>query len=208
MFSFAKIAGTLLLQFVRGTFVKFTLILAGIIAIAIAGHVAPAYAEQLSQEKRLDRLFTELQESETEMDARRAANQIDSLWRGARGETAELLLSRADDAISDQDYPLALDVLDQLIALEPEFAEAWNRRATVYYLKNDYGHSIADIAVTLSLEPRHFGALTGLGLMLEDLGEDERAYQALKQALELNPFQDSVREELDSLERSALGQPI
>ncbi|MEH6728935.1 MAG: tetratricopeptide repeat protein, partial [Hyphomicrobiales bacterium] len=121
---------------------------------------------------------------------------------------ARLLLNRADEAIGDEDFALAIDVLDQLIALEPEFAEAWNRRATVYFLKNEYGPSLADIAVTLSLEPRHFGALTGLGLMLEDLGDDVRAYAALKRALELNPFQEDVRMELEALERSALGQPI
>ncbi|MEP0519383.1 MAG: tetratricopeptide repeat protein [Hyphomicrobiales bacterium] len=167
-----------------------------------------AFSADTSSEQRLDRLFTQLKNSETEFEARQAANQIDNLWRNAFGETAKLLLSRADDAIADQDFPLALDILDQLIALEPNFAEAWNRRATVYYLKDDYGHSLADIAVALSLEPRHFGALTGLGLMLEDLGEDEKAYEALSKALELNPFQDNVRAELEALEQSALGQPI
>lgn len=169
---------------------------------------ASVSAEEIPLSDRLDRLFSELQSSQSELEARRIAGQIDDLWRGARGETARLLLSRADEAIADEDFTLAIDVLDQLIALEPEFAEAWNRRATVYYLKDDYGHSLADIAVTLALEPRHFGALTGLGLMLEDLGEDKKAYDALKRALELNPFQEEVRRELESLERSALGQPI
>lgn len=173
---------------------------------AMAG--ASVSAEEIPLSDRLDRLFSELQSSQSELEARRIAGQIDDLWRGARGETARLLLSRADEAIADEDFTLAIDVLDQLIALEPEFAEAWNRRATVYYLKDDYGHSLADIAVTLALEPRHFGALTGLGLMLEDLGEDKKAYDALKRALELNPFQEEVRRELESLERSALGQPI
>lgn len=170
--------------------------------------VTSAFSADTSPDQRLDRLFDQLKTAETEFEARQAANQIDNLWRSASGETAKLLLSRADDAIADQDFPLALDVLDQLIALEPNFAEAWNRRATVYYLKDDYGHSLADIAVALSLEPRHFGALTGLGLMLEDMGEDAKAYEALRQALELNPFQDNVRAELEALERSALGQPI
>lgn len=170
--------------------------------------VTSVFSADTSAEQRLDRLFDQLKNAQTELEARQAANQIDNLWRNAFGETAKLLLSRADDAIADEDFPLALDVLDQLIALEPGFAEAWNRRATVYFLRDDYGHSLADIAVTLSLEPRHFGALTGLGLMLEDLGEDEKAYEALKKALDLNPFQDNVRAELESLERSALGQPI
>lgn len=173
----------------------------------IASGVA-SFAEELPLSDRLDRLFAELQTSENEIAAKRIASQIDNLWRGARGETARLLLNRADDAISDENFSLAIDVLDQLIALEPDFAEAWNRRATVYFLKNEYGPSLADIAVTLSLEPRHFGALTGLGLMLEDLGEDAQAYAALKRALELNPFQEEVRMELEALERSALGQPI
>lgn len=169
---------------------------------------AVSFAEEVPLTDRLDRLFTELQSSESELEAKRVAAQIDNLWRGSHGETARLLLSRADDAIADEDFSLAIDVLDQLIALEPEFAEAWNRRATVYFLKNEYGLSLADIAVTLTLEPRHFGALTGLGLMLEDLGEDEQAYAALKRALDLNPFQEEVRLELEALERSALGQPI
>tara|TARA_R110000868_G_scaffold99983_10_gene274907 strand:- start:1477 stop:2043 length:567 start_codon:yes stop_codon:yes gene_type:complete len=179
------------------------------LAIVLAAAVsASGFAKEMPLSDRLDRLFSELQSSQSELEARRLAGQIDDLWRGARGETARLLLSRADDAIADEDFALAIDVLDQLIALEPEFAEAWNRRATVYYLKENYGRSLADIAVTLALEPRHFGALTGLGLMLEDLGEDKKAYDALKRALELNPFQEEVRQELESLERSALGQPI
>nr|WP_306268266.1 tetratricopeptide repeat protein [Pararhizobium sp. IMCC3301] len=179
------------------------------LAIVLAAATGSSgFGKEIPLSDRLDRLFSELQSSQSELEARHLAGQIDDLWRGARGETARLLLSRADDAIADDDFALAIDVLDQLIALEPDFAEAWNRRATVYYLKENYGRSLADIAVTLALEPRHFGALTGLGLMLEDLGEDKKAYDALKRALELNPFQEEVRQELESLERSALGQPI
>ena len=87
------------------------------LAIVLAAAVsASGFAKEMPLSDRLDRLFSELQSSQSELEARRLAGQIDDLWRGARGETARLLLSRADDAIADEDFALAIDVLDQLIA--------------------------------------------------------------------------------------------
>ncbi|PCJ90293.1 MAG: hypothetical protein COA52_10660 [Hyphomicrobiales bacterium] len=187
-------------------FSRIMLALGALLLIPLAPSIASA--KSIADDPRLERLFEELKTAESPLEADRLSGQIDEIWRSAKGETAELLLSRADDAIGNKDYSLAIDVLDQLIAMEPEFAEAWNRRATVFYLSDDYGRSLADIAVTLALEPRHYGALTGLGLILEELGEDKKAYEALHRSIVLNPYQDNVKKELETLETSAIGQTI
>ncbi|MBL4646226.1 MAG: tetratricopeptide repeat protein [Rhizobiales bacterium] len=187
-------------------FSRIMLALGALLLIPLAPSIASA--KSIADDPRLERLFEELKTAESPLEADRLSGQIDEIWRSAKGETAELLLSRADDAIGNKDYSLAIDVLDQLIAMEPEFAEAWNRRATVFYLSDDYGRSLADIAVTLALEPRHYGALTGLGLILEELGEDKKAYEALHRSITLNPYQDNVKKELETLETSAIGQTV
>ncbi len=179
-----------------------------LVGFGIASNPLLLHAKSIVDDPRLERLFEELKTAETPFEADRLSGQIDDIWRSAKGETAKLLLSRADEAIDQKDYPLAIDVLNQLIALEPEFAEAWNRRATVYYLADDFGRSLADIAVTLTLEPRHYGALTGLGLILEDLGEDEKAYEALERSFMLNPHQENVKKELETLEENSKGQML
>ena len=104
-------------------------------------------------------------------------------------------------AMTAKDYPLALDYLDRITTLKPDFAEGWNKRATVYFLLEDYAKSIADIQKTLALEPRHFGALSGLGMILSSLGEKLRAIDAYKQALAVDPHLDKVREAMEALEK-------
>ena len=92
--------------------------------------------------------------------------------------------------MEQENYPLALDVLDQVVLVKPDFAEGWNKRATVYYLLDDYAASLTDIRRTLALEPRHFGALAGLGMILEHTGHEERAIEVFRRALEINPQMD------------------
>ena len=92
-------------------------------------------------------------------------------------------MSRVKAAIDDKDYDLALKLLDAIIDIKPDYVEAWNRRATIYYLNKDYGHALADIREVLAREPRHFGALSGLGMILQDIGDDKHALEAFRRAL-------------------------
>ena len=119
--------------------------------------------------------------------------------------TADLLLSWATEAIEAKNYPLALDVLDQIIVIKPDFAEAWNKRATVYYLIDDYSASLSDIRQRWRLQPRHFGALAGFGMILEALDRKAEAIRVFKRALEIDPRLDQVSETLEKLEKENEG---
>ena len=158
----------------------------------------PAKAEP-GRAEQLDTLFETLQSAKNENEATKAENAIIALWIKSGSDTIDLLMSWAQDAINDKDYGTALDFLDRVVTMKPDFAEGWNRRATVYYLTDKYSHSVSDIARVLALEPRHFGALTGLGSIFRELGDDQRAIDAFGEALALDPHLDKVKEALDEL---------
>lgn len=134
--------------------------------------------------------------------------QVQNLWNQSGSEAVDLLMRRASVAMQARNYPMALDLLDTVIALEPDYAEGWNRRATVHYLREDYALSIADVEQVLRLEPRHFGALSGIGFILEELGQDSQAQLFLSEALRVHPHMDRTREVLGVIERRLRGAPI
>jgi len=107
-------------------------------------------------------------------------------------DTAALLMMRAKAAMDAQQMDVALKLLDAVVKLRPDYVEGWNRRATLYYLQNDYAHSLEDIEQVLVREPRHFGALAGLGMIMQDLGDEKRALDAFRKALAVNPYLDKV----------------
>ena len=162
----------------------------------------PGPRERL-QAETLDQLFDGLRLTKGPNAAKIYAQEIQNRFEQSGSDTADLLLSRAAEAVNSNDNALALDVLDQLIQVKPDFAEAWNKRGTVEFLMKDYGASLSDIRRTLALQPRHFGALTGLGIILEDLGKDDEAILAYRRALEINPRMDAARTALDRLEKEA-----
>src|SRR5258708_20360278 len=96
-------------------------------------------------------------------------------------------MMRAKAAMDAQQMDTALKLLDAVVKLRPDYVEAWNRRATLYYLQNDYGRSLQDIEQVLVREPRHFGALAGLGMIMQDLGHDKRAPHASRKPPPINP---------------------
>jgi len=107
-----------------------------------------------------------------------------------------------------KNFEVALALLDKLVELQPDWAEAWNKRATVRYLVDDYEGSMADIAHVLKLEPRHFGALSGMGMILERRGFREDALRAYRRALAIAPHLDSLRNSVDRLTKSVEGQDL
>lgn len=158
--------------------------------------------------ERLATLFAILQTTENETLAERARDEIQRTWSRSGSDTIDLLLGWAGAAMEKQEFGVALDYLDNIIRLKPDFAEGWNRRATVYFLQQDFAHSIADVERTLELEPRHFGALAGLGAMLRDLGDEERALFAYRQALAANPLMPQIKETIEELEKKVKGRDI
>jgi tetratricopeptide (TPR) repeat protein len=149
----------------------------------------------------LDELFAELPKKAGSRAGRRIEQEILARFNKSGSDTADLLVSWATKSMEDKNYPLALDILDQAIMLKPDFAEAWNKRATVYYLIDDYSASIADIRQTLALEPRHFGALSGLGMIFQAMDRDEEAVEVFRRVLEINPQLDKIKESLERLEK-------
>lgn len=169
-----------------------------------SGATTPAPTPQAE----LDQLFTELKNA-TNADAAKAAEAaILQRFLRSGSDTVDLLMSWAIDSMNSENYPLALDILDSVIVLKPDYAEGWNKRATVFYLSDDYGKSLADIRQVLALEPRHFGALSGLGMIMRDIGQKEKAKVAFRAALDVDPFLENVKKALQQLEKETAGQGI
>jgi len=161
-------------------------------------------------ELSLDDLFAKLRDKAiaTSPAGQRIEQEILRRFARSGSPTVDLLMSWATDAMEKKDFPKALDVLDQALMLKPDFAEAWNRRATVYYMMDDYGNSLSDIRATLALQPRHFGAFAGFGMILEAMDRDEEAIRVYRRALEIDPRLDKVRQSLEALEKSTQGSNI
>ena len=117
-------------------------------------------------------------------------------------------MARARAAYEGKDIDLALKLLDAIVVIKPDYVEAWNRRATIYFLQKDYGKSLADIGQVLRLEPRHFGALSGLGMILEEFGDDKHALEAYRRAVEVYPRMERIPDQIKKLEEKVEGRDI
>ena len=123
----------------------------------------------------LDFLFGALKAAPDEASAKHVEARIWAMWMQTPSDTAALLMLRAKAAMDAKQMDVALKLLDSVVKLRPDYVEAWNRRATLFYLKSDYAHSLEDIREVLIREPRHFGALAGLGMIMQDIGDEKRA---------------------------------
>jgi tetratricopeptide (TPR) repeat protein len=156
----------------------------------------------------LDFLFGALKAAPDEASAKHVEARIWAIWLHTRSDTVALLMTRAKAAMDAQNSDVALELLNAVVKLRPDYVEGWNRRATLYYLRNDYAHSLADIEQVLAREPRHFGALAGLGMIMQDLGDDKRALEAFRRALAVNPHLDKVPELVKTLSEKVEGRDI
>jgi tetratricopeptide (TPR) repeat protein len=156
----------------------------------------------------LDFLFGALKAAPDEASAKYVEARIWALWMQTPSDTAALLMARAKTAMDAQKMDVALKLLDAVVKLRPDYIEAWNRRATIYYLQSDYTRSLADIEQVLIREPRHFGALAGLGMIMQDLGDDKRALDAFRKALAVNPYLEKVPELVKTLSEKVEGRDI
>jgi tetratricopeptide (TPR) repeat protein len=156
----------------------------------------------------LDFLFGALKAAPDDASAKAVEDRIWAVWTSAGNETTNLLMSRAKKAADDKDYDLAIRMLSAVIEIKPDFTEAWNRRATVYFLKKDYVNSMADIAKVLEREPRHFGALSGLGLIMQEVGDDKHALEAYRKAVEVYPRLKGMDEKIKTLQEKVEGRNI
>jgi len=158
--------------------------------------------------KGLDFLFGALKAAPDDASARHVEARIWAIWLQTPSDTAALLMMRAKAAMDAQQTDVALKLLDAVIKLRPDYIEAWNRRATLYYLRNDYARSLEDIEQVLVREPRHFGALAGLGMIMQDLGDEKRALDAFRRALAIDPHLEKVPELVKTLSEKVEGRDI
>ncbi|MEJ8473097.1 tetratricopeptide repeat protein [Roseibium algae] len=164
-------------------------------------------SDEAVEPTKLDALFASLKQAQSDAVAERIARQIQIQWLESGSDTVDLLMSRAGAALKGEDLALALDLLDVVVTLSPGFAEGWNRRATAFYMQQDFARSLVDIERTLALEPRHWGAMSGLGIIQRRLGHDDRALETFKSAVEINPGLSNARESIEALEKAAEGEP-
>lgn len=129
-------------------------------------------------------------------------------WSISGSATADLLLSRGITAMEGGNTDLAIQHLTALVDHAPEFAEGWNARATAYYRAGMYGPSIYDIQMTLALNPDHFGAMIGLGIILEEMGDEQRALEALEASVAIHPHRPDVLGAIARLEAALEGQAL
>jgi tetratricopeptide (TPR) repeat protein len=163
---------------------------------------------RLDRTQNLDFLFGALKVAPDETSAKAIEERIWALWVVSRSDTANLLMTRVKTALEQQDTDLAIKLLDSIVRIKPDYIEAWNRRATIYYMKKDYGHSLADIREVLKREPRHFGALAGLGLIMQDIGDDKQALEVYRRALAVHPKLQRIPDLVKTLQEKVEGRDI
>jgi tetratricopeptide (TPR) repeat protein len=173
---------------------------------ASIGVAAPALASDEAQD-RLDALFAELAEPE-QADWPRIEAEIMRHWSRSGSDAMDLLLRRGTDAMDDEDWSTAVEHLSALIDHAPDFAEGWNARATAFYMLEEYALAIADIEMVLTLNPRHFGALSGLAVILEAMGDLPLALEAQRAALALHPHRPEVMRAVERLEQRVGGADL
>ena len=196
------------------------LVSAGLLGAGLPAGMGTAFAQKTGEgaqeasrpaetaKERLDRLFSELKRERNEQAASRIADAIRTEWQRSGSATIDLLMQRAAVAMQARKYDAALDFLDEVTVLAPAFAEGWNRRATVHYLRRDYGRSMTDIERTLRLEPRHFGALSGMAAIFKAYDNKQAALNAFERVLDIYPMLRSAQQEVSDLADALAGQGI
>ncbi|MEM7223733.1 MAG: tetratricopeptide repeat protein [Pseudomonadota bacterium] len=166
----------------------------------------PAAADQTDQ--RLPGLFDELLAAKNPQDARQLEGLIWQIWYEHDDNAIRLLMRDGRGAMSRRDFTSAERSFNQVVKIAPRYAEGWNARATLYYLMGRYEDSLGDILVTLDLEPRHFGALSGRGLIYAELEEWDKALEAFEAALAVNPHMAGARHNAEALRKSLQDKEI
>lgn len=155
-----------------------------------------------------DQMFEELKNAPNEAEAVSTALDIWAAWMESGSDAADLVMERAVSAQAMGDLEHARELYDRVIVLQPDYAEAWNRRATVFLAKSNYPEALRDVNEALRLEPRHFGAWAGLGAVLESLSAEDEAIAAYEKALEIYPEFPSAKSALARLKQATEGRPV
>lgn len=156
----------------------------------------------------LDRLFNALAEAPNAVAGKRLAGQIQVQWNQSGSATIDYLMGKAREAMQESRNDVALDLVSEAIALKQDYAEAWNLRATIHFLQGEMGQSMADIERVLALEPRHFGALTGMAAILQQTGRNASALALYERALGVFPTLEPAQEQSEQLKKKLANQTL
>lgn len=162
----------------------------------------------LEKTKALDTLFADLKRSRDNNAAERLSTQIWREWADSGSDSINLMMEWAQRAMGARNFAAALDTLDQVVLLAPDFSEGWNKRATLHFMMEHPAKSMADIERTLALEPRHFGALAGMAEILRARGDDALALKAYERALEVYPMMRGAQQAVGELSDSLAGDKL
>ena len=177
-------------------------------AVLLAGLTLPATGMADQNNDVLDDLFGRLKASTNAFEAAAIEGLIWKVWihRGVAEVDQNMTLGIA--AMGEGDFEGSLSYFDRVVRGDPGFAEGWNKRATVHFLMGNFDSSVADIRKTLTLEPRHFGALSGMGLIYDALGNSAAAVKVWEKALEINPHMAGIRYRIEEIRADSKGNPI
>ena len=172
--------------------------------VAFLAH--PGAADQ--NDPRLEEFFAQLHEASDPRAARGIELLIWDLWTSHGDEAVDAMMDEGRAAMAQRDYISALETFEKMVVLAPDYAEGWNKRATIHWLLGDYRSSLDDIDRTLALEPRHFGALSGRGLVYSALEEWDLAIESFEEALVVNPQMTGPRANADAIRRMLKNREI
>ncbi|WP_247877980.1 tetratricopeptide repeat protein [Azospirillum sp. TSO22-1] len=178
-------------------------------AFVLAGSLAfatPAAARQ--DDTRLGDLFNQLRTAPTDSAADAIEDQIWTIWLDYPGREVLTLMHAGVQLLHKDDYTEAVALFGRITTMAPDYAEGWNKRANAHYLLGNYPAAVADIGKTLALEPRHFAALAGLGLVYLAIDEPAGALKAFEAALAINPHMTGVRDQVDKLRKQLAGAAL
>lgn len=160
------------------------------------------------RDRILNELFERLAKADDQDEAKGVAGAIERVFLRSGSDTADLLMNRALSSVRQRDFKLANELLDKLVVIEPEWAEAWNQRATARFRADDVQGAVADLGQVLALEPRHFGALSALGYILYSNGFDRRALDVMRRTLVIYPQQEDIRKLVEQLGQKIDGRDL
>ena len=183
-------------------FFKFSIILSLVLIFSIS----PTIAGQ--NDTRLNNLFERLRVTLDPAEARGIEGTIWEIWTESENANVNRAMLIGIASMHAGQLGTALNKFNEVIQLAPDFAEGWNKRATIYYLMKKFDRSVNDIAQTLKLEPRHFGALSGLGLINQAIGQTKAAIKAFEHALDLNPHLPGLKEKVTDMKKLEFGRKI
>ena len=177
-----------------------------LLSLALIFSISPIIAGQT--DTRLNNLFERLRTTQDQAEARDIEGTIWKIWTKSENANVNRVMLIGIASMHAGQLGIALNKFNEVIQLAPDFAEGWNKRATIYYLMKKFDRSVNDIAQTLKLEPRHFGALSGLGLINQAIGRTKAAIKAFEHALDLNPHLPGLKEKLAKLKKLKFGRKI